>query len=61
MGGCSRRWEHSLDALAQSLPLFLEQELGIVDQIDEQDMPDLESQIGLRFGSHNVLFCAFWR
>ena len=49
-----RRWEHSLGELASSRFPFFDQELGIADQIDKQDMPDLESQIGLRFAKKST-------
>ena len=36
------RAEHDLRQLVESLLLFLDQELGVTDDVDEQDMPDLE-------------------
>jgi hypothetical protein len=39
--------------LAQALPLLLDQELGITDQIDEQHMPDFEAKILLGFSRHS--------
>ena len=41
-----RRPEHDLRQLAQPLLLFFDQELGVTDDVDEEDMPDLELRIG---------------
>jgi hypothetical protein len=40
-----RRGQHDLSELVQPLLLFLDQELCVTDDVDEQDMADLEAQI----------------
>ena len=37
-----RRLEHDFRQLTESLLLLLNQELGVTDNVDKQDMPDLE-------------------
>jgi len=44
------------DELAQSLPLFFDQERGMVDQLDEQRRADFRPEIRLRSDSPNILF-----
>ncbi len=50
-----RRREHDLGELVQALLLFLDQQLRVTDDVDEQDMPDLQPEIGLGFGGHGQL------
>ena len=38
--------EHDLGQLVEPLLLFFDQELGVTDDVDEEDMPDLELRIG---------------
>ena len=42
--------------LAQSLPLFFDQEREMVDQLDKQRRADFRSEIRLRSDSPNTLF-----
>ena len=51
-----RRPEHDFRQLVEALLLFLDQELGVTDDVDEQDMSDLEPKIVLRFRGHAVIF-----
>ena len=41
--------EHDRCQLAEALLLFLEQELRVTDNVDEENMPDLEANIFVRF------------
>ena len=50
-----RRREHDLSELVQPLLLFLDQELRVTDDVDEEDMPDLEAEIVVGIG-HAALF-----
>ena len=47
-----RRREHDRGELVQALLLFLDQELRVTDDVDEEDMPDFEAKIvfGFRHG-----------
>ncbi len=47
-----RSRQNDLGQPAQPLLLFFDQELGITDQVDEEDMPDLQRQVVLRFSLH---------
>jgi hypothetical protein len=40
----------NLVQLVQSLSLFVDEQLRVADDVDEQDMRDLELQIGVQFG-----------
>jgi hypothetical protein len=51
-----RRRQDNLGQFVQPLLLLLDQELGVTDQIDEQNAPDLEAKIVLRFRRHNFSF-----
>ena len=44
-----RRPEHDLRELVQPLLLLLDQELRVTDDVDEENMPDLEAKIVVRF------------
>ena len=50
-----RRREHNVGKLAEPLSLLFDQELGIADQIDEQDVPDLKTKVLLGFRRHGSL------
>jgi hypothetical protein len=49
-----RRPEHDFGQLIEALLLFFDQELGVTDDVDEEDVADLHLQ--LRF-----LFIGHWR
>ena len=49
-----RRPEHDLRELVQSLFLLLVQELRVTDDVDEENMPNLEAKIVVRF-RHRLL------
>ena len=51
-----RRPEHDLGQLAQPLLLLFDQELGVTDDVDEEDMPDLELRIGGQLGRHGSFY-----
>ncbi len=44
-----RRPEHDFRQLAEALLLFFDQELRVTDDIDEENMPDFEAKIVVRF------------
>ncbi len=46
--------EHDLSELVQPLLLFLDQELRVTNDIDEEDMPDLKAEVVSRFW-HDLL------
>jgi len=46
--------EHDLSKLVQPLLLFLDQEPGVTDDVDEQDMPDFQAQIVVGFRWHHL-------
>ncbi len=46
------RRQHDIGELPQSLVLLFDQELGITHKINEQDVPDLQPKIVLRFRRH---------
>ena len=50
-----RRPEHDFRQLVEALFLFFEQELGVTDNVDEQDVPDLEFYFW-RFDRHGISF-----
>ena len=41
-----RRPEHDFGQLIEALLLFFDQELGVTDDVDEEDVSDLELRIG---------------
>ncbi len=45
------RGQHDLSELVKPLLLFLDQELRVTDDVDEQDVADLEAKI---FGAHGL-------
>ena len=47
-----RRPEHDFRQLAESLLLFFDQELGVTDDVDEEDVPDLQPDLFFNFGVH---------
>ena len=51
--------EHDLGQLLEPLLLFFDQELGVTDHVDEEDMPDLESELVL--GSGVILLLSLYR
>jgi hypothetical protein len=44
-----RRRQHDFNELVQPLLLLFVQQLRVTDNVDEQDMPDLQAQIFVRF------------
>jgi hypothetical protein len=48
--------QHDLGELVQPLLLFLVQELGVTDNVDEQHMPDLQMEIVVGFRRHEPIF-----
>ena len=54
--GCAhlRGGEHDLSELVEPLLLFLDQELGVTNNVDEQDMPDLKVKIIVGFRRHHL-------
>ena len=42
--------------LLQPLLLFFDQELGVTDNVDEEDMPDFEVEIVVGFRRHHSLY-----
>ena len=56
VSGCPHRHgrEHDLSELLEPLLLFLDQELGVTNNVDEQDMPDLEVKIIVGFQRHHL-------
>ncbi len=49
------RSTHDFLQLLQQLALLANQPLGVADNVDEQDMPDLETKTGLLVGRHERL------
>ena len=49
-----RRREHDLSELVEPLLLFLDQEFGVTNNVDEQDMPDLKVKIIVGFRRHHL-------
>ena len=48
-----RRPEHDFRQLAEPLLLFFDQELGVTDDVDEQDMADLKLNLLFSVGGHD--------
>ena len=51
-----RRPEHDFRQIGEALLLLFDQELGVTDDIDEEDMPDLELRIGGYLGRHGSFY-----
>ena len=49
-----RRPEDDFRQLAEALLLFLDQELGVTDEVDEEDMPDFKAELVVWFRCHSI-------
>jgi hypothetical protein len=50
--------QHDLSQAAQPLLLLLDQQLGITDNVEEEDVPNLEPKIAFGFSGHQEIILA---
>src|SRR4029077_2651787 len=52
---------HNLFERLKLVALLVNQQLGITDNVDEQDMADVKFHFRRRFGRHGVHFVCYWQ